>query len=52
VSADSSFQALVAEARGLYQGAMQAQRGGDWARYGEEIKQLGQVLERLGRAKQ
>jgi hypothetical protein len=52
MSADSSLQALVGEARGLYEGAMQAQRGGDWARYGEEIKQLGQVLERLGRAKE
>jgi uncharacterized membrane protein (UPF0182 family) len=52
VSADSSFQALVVEARGLYDRALQAQRSGDWARYGEEIKQLGQVLERLGRAKE
>jgi uncharacterized membrane protein (UPF0182 family) len=52
VSADSSFQALVVEARGLYESAMQAQRSGDWARYGEEIRRLGQVLERLGRARE
>jgi uncharacterized membrane protein (UPF0182 family) len=49
---DSSLQALVADARGHYESAMEAQRGGDWARYGEEIKQLGQVLERLGRNKE
>ncbi|MEP7325090.1 MAG: UPF0182 family protein, partial [Gemmatimonadota bacterium] len=52
VSADSGFKALVADARSHYESAMEAQRGGDWARYGEEIKQLGQVLERLGRAKE
>ena len=46
------IQALIAEARGLYDRTLQAQRGGDWARYGEEIKQLAQVLERLGRAKE
>ena len=27
--------------------AMQAQRDGDWAQYGEEIKRLGEVLERI-----
>jgi uncharacterized membrane protein (UPF0182 family) len=52
VSTDSSFQALVGEARTHYDAAMQAQRSGDWARYGDEIKQLGQLLERLERAKQ
>jgi uncharacterized membrane protein (UPF0182 family) len=26
---------------------MQAQRDGNWAQYGEEIKRLGDVLERL-----
>jgi hypothetical protein len=51
-NADSSLQALVADARSHYESAMEAQRGGDWARYGEEIKQLGQVLERLGRNKE
>jgi hypothetical protein len=52
VSADSSVQALVVEARARYESALQAQQAGDWARYGEEIKRLGQVLERLGRAKE
>jgi uncharacterized membrane protein (UPF0182 family) len=44
---DAAFQALVTEARRHYQAALDAQRGGDWARYGEEIGRLGQVLERL-----
>jgi uncharacterized membrane protein (UPF0182 family) len=39
---------LAAEAQAHYRRAMQAQRDGDWARYGEEIKALGEVLERLG----
>jgi uncharacterized membrane protein (UPF0182 family) len=39
---------LAAEARGHYERAIEAQRQGDWARYGEEIKKLGEVLERMG----
>jgi hypothetical protein len=31
----------------LYEAALQAQRDGDWARYGEEIKQLGVILDRI-----
>jgi uncharacterized membrane protein (UPF0182 family) len=45
---DAAFQAAVAEARRRYQSALQAQRAGDWARYGEEIRQLGELLERIG----
>ncbi len=45
---DASFQAAVVEARRRYQSALQAQREGDWARYGEEIRRLGELLERLG----
>jgi uncharacterized protein len=45
---DAEFQAAVAEARQRYQSALQAQRAGDWARYGEEIRQLGELLERIG----
>jgi uncharacterized membrane protein (UPF0182 family) len=44
--------ALAAQARDHYQRALQAQRDGNWALYGEEIKRLGEVLERLSRAKQ
>jgi hypothetical protein len=38
---------LAAQARAHYQRALEAQRAGDWARYGEEIKKLGEVLERM-----
>jgi uncharacterized membrane protein (UPF0182 family) len=44
---DTSFRALVAEANKRYEAALQAQRDIDWARYGEEFKRLGEVLERL-----
>jgi uncharacterized protein len=40
---------LAAQAREHYQRALEAQRAGNWALYGEEIKKLGEVLERLGR---
>jgi uncharacterized protein len=45
---DSSIKALAEEARRRYQAAVQAQRELDWARYGEEMRRLGEVLERLG----
>ena len=44
---DSSFRALVAEAGRRYEAALQAQRDIDWARYGEEFKRLGEVLQQL-----
>jgi uncharacterized membrane protein (UPF0182 family) len=48
-SAPAGAQAdLVAQARGHYERALEAQRAGDWARYGEEIRRLGEVLSRLG----
>jgi hypothetical protein len=40
---------LAAEARAHYERAIQAQRAGDWATYGEEIKRLGETLERMKR---
>jgi hypothetical protein len=40
---------LAAQARAHYQRALEAQRAGDWARYGEEIKKLGEVLEKMRR---
>ena len=43
----SDVQALTAEARAHYDRAIAAQRAGDWAKYGEEIKALGAVLERM-----
>jgi len=44
----AEIQTLVGEARSHYQAALAAQRAGDWARYGEEIRKLGEILERLG----
>jgi uncharacterized membrane protein (UPF0182 family) len=45
VSADLAAQ--LQEARRRYQAALDAQRNGDWAKYGEEIKALGQLLDRI-----
>jgi uncharacterized membrane protein (UPF0182 family) len=45
---NAEIETLVTEARSHYQAALAAQRVGDWARYGEEIRKLGEVLERLG----
>jgi len=39
--------ALAAEARMRYERAIEAQRMGDWARYGEEIRLLGEILTRM-----
>jgi uncharacterized membrane protein (UPF0182 family) len=38
---------LAARARGHYDRAVDAQRKGDWARYGEELKLLGDVLAQM-----
>jgi uncharacterized membrane protein (UPF0182 family) len=43
----AELRTLVAEARSRYEAALAAQRAGDWARYGEEIRRLGELLERL-----
>ena len=40
---------LAAQARTHYQRALQAQRDGNWALYGEEIRKLGEILERMKR---
>jgi uncharacterized membrane protein (UPF0182 family) len=41
------IDALTVQARGHYDRAMAAQKAGDWAKYGEEIRQLGEVLNRM-----
>jgi uncharacterized protein len=41
--------ALAVRAREHYERAMKAQREGNWALYGEEIRQLGEVLGQMGR---
>ena len=38
---------LSDEARQAYENALAAQRAGDWAKYGEEIKRLGEILARM-----
>jgi uncharacterized protein len=47
-SSDSSLRTLAEAARRHYEAALQAQRQIDWAKYGEEMRRLGEVLERLG----
>jgi uncharacterized membrane protein (UPF0182 family) len=47
VTTDSGFRVLAAEARRRYEAALQAQRDLDWASYGEEMRKLGELLERL-----
>jgi uncharacterized protein len=41
------FQALAQEANQHYLRALELQRKGDWAGYGEEVKRLGEVLNKL-----
>ena len=44
---DANRKALAAEALAHYERALAAQRDGNWALYGEEIKKLGEVLKKL-----
>jgi len=45
---DEGFETdLTALARQHYERAIEAQRNGDWALYGEEIRRLGDVLDRM-----
>jgi uncharacterized protein len=44
-------QSLAAQGRQHYDRAIQAQREGDWTRYGEEIKSLGAVLDQMSKQK-
>ena len=46
-AAEAELRSLLAEARRRYDAALAAQRAGDWARYGEEIRRLGELLERM-----
>ncbi len=40
---------LAAQAKEAYARAVQAQRAGDWAKYGEEIKKLGSLIEQMAK---
>ena len=44
-----SSNTLVRQAKEAYDRALQAQRQGDWARYGDELKRLGTALEELAK---
>jgi uncharacterized membrane protein (UPF0182 family) len=46
---DTATTTLAAEARAHYERALKAQREGNWALYGEEIRKLGEVLAKLPR---
>jgi uncharacterized protein len=46
-SVPDTATSLAGEARGHYERAIAAQRAGDWAKYGEEIRLLGETLERM-----
>jgi uncharacterized membrane protein (UPF0182 family) len=48
-AAPAATGSLAAQAKQHYERAVQAQRDGDWARYGEELKQLGAILEQMAR---
>jgi hypothetical protein len=43
---------LTQQARVVYMRALEAQRAGNWAQYGEEIKRLGEILDRLAAQQQ
>lgn len=45
----SMLSALAEEANQTYARALEAQRAGDWAKYGEEIKRLGEILQKMRR---
>jgi uncharacterized protein len=49
--ADTTLRALAEEARERYEAALEAQRNIDWAKYGDEMRRLGEVLERIGAGK-
>ncbi len=42
---------LAAEAKTHLDRALQAQREGDWGTYGEEIKKVGEIIEKMNKAK-
>jgi uncharacterized membrane protein (UPF0182 family) len=44
---DGSKEQLIEQLNEAYQAAMRAQRAGEWAGYGEEVKKLGELINRL-----
>ncbi|MDH5643299.1 MAG: UPF0182 family protein [Gemmatimonadota bacterium] len=47
VSADPRVQSILREAQAAYEGAMSAQREGNWSAYGEAINRVGDLLRQL-----
>ncbi len=47
IGADMTKEGLLKQAGESYDAAIRAQRDGDWTRYGEEIKKLGEILSSL-----
>lgn len=45
--ADTSKENLFKQAAETYDTAIRAQKDGDWGRYGEEIRRLGEILQKL-----
>ncbi len=45
--APTDSAALLEQAKQQYQLALEAQRAGDWAKYGEELKRLGETLDKM-----
>lgn len=50
-SAATDLATLAAQAQSHYDQAIKAQRAGDWAKYGDELKKLGAVLEQMKQRK-
>jgi uncharacterized membrane protein (UPF0182 family) len=48
-AAEPTLADLSEEARQTYDRALAAQRAGDWAKYGEEIRRLGEILAKMRR---
>lgn len=46
-STDTNKTSLLQQANKVYESAIISQKDGDWAKYGEEIKKLGEILQRL-----
>ena len=49
--ANETMTELAAEAQTHFDRALKAQRDGDWATYGEEIKKVADVLDRMNKIK-
>ncbi len=43
----TNTQEMAVQANQIYEAALRAQREGDWSRYGEEIRRLGEILNKL-----